>query len=152
VKLAQRTINSIIDENFVFAKVLDYFGVAFYKYSGHTLEALCKEKNLPLDKVLRNMERYKPQSQFDKNTIATYPVDLIIEYLKHSHHIFIKQKLPYLARLIKAADGDVGVALARYNYGYGNVSKYAEDPTKVLPKETRDFGGLIMSYVEPAEE
>ena len=58
----------------------------------------------------------------------------------------------YLARLIKAADGDVGVALARYDYGYGNVSKYAEDPTKVLPKETRDFGGLIMSYVEPAEE
>jgi regulator of cell morphogenesis and NO signaling len=104
VKLAQRTINSIIDENFVFAKVLDYFGVAFYKYSGHTLEALCKEKNLPLDKVLRNMERYKPQSQFDKNTIATYPVDLIIEYLKHSHHIFIKQKLPYLARLINGLD------------------------------------------------
>jgi len=104
VKLAQRTINSIIDENFVFAKVLDYFGVAFYDYSEHTLEDLCREKNLPLDKVLRNMERYKPQNQVDKKTIATYPVDLIIEYLKHSHHVFIKQKLPYLARLINGLD------------------------------------------------
>ncbi len=104
MKLAQRTIHSIIDENFVMAKVLDYFGVAFYKYSERTLEALCSEKNLPLETVLRNMERYKPLSQVDRNTIANYPIDLIIEYLKHSHHIFIKQKLPYLARLIQGLE------------------------------------------------
>ena len=58
----------------------------------------------------------------------------------------------YLARLIKASDGDVGVALARYNWGYGNVSKYAKDLTKVLPQETKDYGGLIISSMAPSEE
>jgi len=115
VRLAQRTINSIIDENFVFAKVLDYFGVAFYQYSEHTLEQLCNEKSISLEKVLRSMERYKPSSEVDKATLSNYPVDLIIEYLKHSHHIFIKQKLPYLARLINGIDNRTGVNKALAN-------------------------------------
>lgn len=115
MKLAQRTINSIIDENFVFAKVLDYFGVAFYQYSGHTLEQLCEEKGIPLEKVLRSMENYHSSNEVDKSTLNTYPVDLIIEYLKHAHHVFIKQKLPYLARLIKALDGRSGVSKSLAN-------------------------------------
>lgn len=110
MKLAQRTINSIIDENFVFAKVLDYFGVAFYQYSDHTLEQLCREKGIPLEVVLRNMEHYRANGHVDKSTISTYPIDLIIEYLKHSHHVFIKQKLPYIARLINGLDQHSGVS------------------------------------------
>jgi regulator of cell morphogenesis and NO signaling len=30
---------------------------------------------------------------------VSYPIDLIIEYLKHSHYLFVKQKLPYIGRL-----------------------------------------------------
>ncbi len=110
MKLAQRTINSIIDENFIFAKVLDYFGIAFYKYSGHTLEQLCVEKGIELEKVLYNMEKFRSSGEIDKTTLSTYPVDLIIEYLKHSHHVFIKQKLPYLARLINGLDNRSSVS------------------------------------------
>jgi regulator of cell morphogenesis and NO signaling len=41
--------------------------------------------------------------------LVAYPVDLIIEYLKHSHFLFVKHKLPYIANLVEsfsANDGD----------------------------------------------
>lgn len=128
MKLAQRTINSIIDENFVFAKVLDYFGIAFYQYSSHTLEQLCEEKGISLEKVLLNMDNYKSADDLDKFTLNTYPVDLIIEYLKHSHHLFIKQKLPYLARLINGLSNR------------GSVSKSLTNDLKfIFPLFLEDF-------------
>jgi regulator of cell morphogenesis and NO signaling len=34
--------------------------------------------------------------------LVSYPIDLIIEYLKHSHFLFIKHKLPYIARLVES--------------------------------------------------
>jgi regulator of cell morphogenesis and NO signaling len=33
--------------------------------------------------------------------LMSYPIDLIIEYLKHSHFLFIKHKLPYIAKLVE---------------------------------------------------
>ena len=34
------------------------------------------------------------------SAVVTYPIDLILEYLKHSHFLFIKHKLPYIKKLI----------------------------------------------------
>jgi regulator of cell morphogenesis and NO signaling len=33
--------------------------------------------------------------------LVSYPIDLIIEYLKHSHFLFVKHKLPYIVRLVE---------------------------------------------------
>jgi regulator of cell morphogenesis and NO signaling len=51
--------------------------------------------------VIRELESQSLVKEADLPLI-TYPVDLIIEYLKHSHFLFIKHKLPYLARLIES--------------------------------------------------
>jgi regulator of cell morphogenesis and NO signaling len=34
--------------------------------------------------------------------LLTYPIDLIIEYLKHAHFLFVKRKLPYISRLVES--------------------------------------------------
>ncbi len=104
--LKDKKIRELVDQNKVRAYVLYYFGVKFYEYSEQTLEEVCTEKGLKLDQVLAELE--SPTENFQENDLPliSYPIDLIIEYLKHAHFIFVKHKLPYIARLVETFKAD----------------------------------------------
>ncbi len=97
----KKQINEIVDENYVHASVLYHFGIRFYDYYGKTLEQVCKERQLNVKQVISRLESVNIQSQVPDITLSSYPIDIIIAYLKHTHYIFIKQRLPYLAKLIE---------------------------------------------------
>jgi regulator of cell morphogenesis and NO signaling len=101
VSITKKKIEELVDENYIYASVLYYFGIKFYDYSEKTLEEVCKEKGLNIENVLSNLESVSAMANDKKVSLIAFPVDLVIEYLKHSHYIFIKQKLPYIARLIE---------------------------------------------------
>jgi regulator of cell morphogenesis and NO signaling len=101
IALKDRRIAELVDQNYVHAYVLFFFGIRFYEYSEFTLEQVCKTKGLKTEQVVRELESPTHVHEADLPLI-TYPVDLIIEYLKHSHFIFIKHKLPYIAKLVEA--------------------------------------------------
>lgn len=96
-----KKITELVGENYVFASVLYYFGIRFYDYSEKTLEQVCAEKGLDIDVVISRLESIVGEKENVEVELLGYPIDLIIEYLKHAHYIFIKQKLPYIARLIE---------------------------------------------------
>lgn len=93
-------IAELVDQNYVHAYVLFYFGIKFYEYSDSTLEQVCQQKGLKIEQVVKELE-FPTHLQEADLPLVTYPVDLIIEYLKHSHFLFIKHKLPYIARLVE---------------------------------------------------
>lgn len=97
--LRTKRITQLVEANYVYAYVLYYFGIRFDDYPGQTLEAVCTEKGLNLEQVIRELEN-PHLLQEEHVPLISYPVDLIIEYLKHSHFLFIKHKLPYIARLV----------------------------------------------------
>ena len=99
IALKDRRISELVDLNYVHAYVLFYFGIRFYDYSEQTLDQVCKEKGLRVDQVVREMESPTYLREADL-PLVSYPIDLIIEYLKHSHFLFVKHKLPYIARLV----------------------------------------------------
>ncbi|MCW5912245.1 MAG: iron-sulfur cluster repair di-iron protein [Cyclobacteriaceae bacterium] len=100
--MKSRSIAELVEQDNVRAYVLYYFGIRFYEYSEHTLEQVCREKGLSLDTVVRELER--PGENFTESELPlmSYPLDLIIEYLKHAHFIFVKHKLPYIGRLVES--------------------------------------------------
>jgi regulator of cell morphogenesis and NO signaling len=100
IALKDKRIADLVDQNYVHAYVLFYFGIRFFDYSEQTLEQVCREKGLRLDQVVRELETPTYLQEADLPLIS-YPIDLIIEYLKHSHFLFIKHKLPYIARLVE---------------------------------------------------
>ncbi|MFZ6008890.1 MAG: iron-sulfur cluster repair di-iron protein, partial [Bacteroidota bacterium] len=55
---------------------------------------------LKVEQVVRELESPTHLHEADL-PLVSYPIDLIIEYLKHSHFLFIKHKLPYIARLVE---------------------------------------------------
>lgn len=101
VALKNKRISELVDQNYVHAYVLFYFGIHFYEYSTLTLEQVCNQRGLKVDQVTREMETpsYLREAELP---LVSYPIDLIIEYLKHSHFLFIKHKLPYIARLVES--------------------------------------------------
>jgi len=94
-------ISELVDQNYIHAYVLFYFGIKFYEYSTLTLEQVCKQRGLKVEQVIREMESPTYLREADL-PLVSYPIDLIIEYLKHSHFLFIKHKLPYIARLVES--------------------------------------------------
>lgn len=98
--LKDRRIADLVDQNYVNAYVLFYFGIRFYEYCEFTLEQVCKKRGLKTEQVVRELE-FPSYFQEAELPLVSYPIDLIIEYLKHSHFIFIKHKLPYIARLVE---------------------------------------------------
>lgn len=98
--LKDTRIAELVDQNYVHAYVLFYFGIQFYEYSEFTLEQVCKKKGLKVDQVVKELESPSHLKEADL-PLVSYPIDLIIEYLKHSHFLFIKHKLPYIARLVE---------------------------------------------------
>jgi regulator of cell morphogenesis and NO signaling len=99
--LKDKRIAELVDQNYVHAYVLFYFGIRFYEYSEYTLEQVCQKQGLKVDQVVKELEGPTHLKEADL-PLVSYPIDLIIEYLKHSHFLFIKHKLPYIARLVES--------------------------------------------------
>ncbi len=112
--IKSKRIAQLVDENYVHAYVLYYFGIRFDEYPEDTLEQTCARKGLRVEQVVRELENPTHLKEADL-PLVSYPIDLIIEYLKHSHYLFIKHKLPYIAGLVKSfkADHDEYVAVER---------------------------------------
>jgi len=104
--LKDKRIRELVDQENVRAYVLYYFGIKFYEYSEQTLEQVCLEKGLKLDQVLRELESPTENFQEADLPLVSYPIDLIIEYLKHAHFVFVKHKLPFMARLVDSFKAD----------------------------------------------
>lgn len=91
-----------MDQNNIRAYVLHYFGIKFYEYAEHTLEQVCQEKSLLIEHVVRELESPTGSFQDAELPLISYPIDLILEYLKHTHFLYVNQKLPYIAQLVKS--------------------------------------------------
>lgn len=100
--LADTRIEDLVVENRVRARVLFYFGIKFFEHSEQTLAQVCAERGLSLPHVLREFDQADADANPASLPLANYPVELMIEYLKHSHFLFVKHALPYLGRLIES--------------------------------------------------
>ncbi len=101
LKTDKKRIEEIVNDNYVYASVLHYFGIDFYATPEETLEEACAARGLNPTVVMEELERAGAENATEEDlSLFSYPVGLIISYLKHSHQIFIKRKLPYLASLI----------------------------------------------------
>lgn len=99
--LKNTPIQELVDQNYVHAYVLFYLGIRFYEYSELTLAQVCERCGLKVEQIVKELESPTHLKEADLPLIS-YPIDLIIEYLKHSHFLFIKHKLPYIARLVES--------------------------------------------------
>ena len=100
--LKDQLISELVEHNSVSAHVLFYFGIRFYEYTEQTLEQVCQQKGLRVEQVVKELESPGQNFKEEDLPLISYPIDLIIEYLKHAHFLFVKHKLPYIGRLVES--------------------------------------------------
>ncbi len=98
--LNQKKISELVGENYVYASVLHHFGIQFYDYSEQTLHQVCQEKGICMDALINGLESAIETDESEEPALVGYPVELVIEYLKHTHYLFVKWTLPYIASLV----------------------------------------------------
>ncbi len=124
--MVHKSVEHLVSENFVYAKVLDFFGVKFYEARDKTLEEVCRENNIKPEHLVSVLERSESRKSPEYQSLREYPVRLIVEYLKHSHQIFIKETLPYLLKKVEELDHD-------------HANEKAHDLKVVMPMFVEDF-------------
>ena len=93
-------LERLINENFIYAKVLHYFGVEYYESRNKTLSEICEEYKLDQSDVIEMIEKGVNGNEAQVLDLKGLPTSLIIAYLKHSHQLFIKDRLPYILKLV----------------------------------------------------
>lgn len=99
--MLNKNIVQLVDENFIYARALHYLGIKFMDFADKTLIEVCRERQININTILRTLDSFTLQSNSDETDLNAYPIGLIIGYLKHSHHTFIKYRLPYIHSLIQ---------------------------------------------------
>lgn len=125
--LKDRRISDLVDENYIHAYVLFYFGIHFYEYSSLTLTQVCEQRGLKVAHVVSELESPVHLQEADL-PLVSYPIDLILEYLKHAHFLFIKHKLPYISRLVET-----------FKAKHADYASVERDLKIVLPLFVKDF-------------
>lgn len=98
-------ILDIVDQNYIYATVLRFFGIDFYRHPESTLGQLCRDKQLDYSKVMKHLNQAGLHANpLESTCLVDYPADVIIEFLKDSHKQFIWHQLPYMADLIANID------------------------------------------------
>jgi len=96
----QKKISELVEENYVYASILHHFGIQFYDYSEKTLHQVCEDKGISVHALINGLESAINPEKPEDVALVGYPVELVIEYLKHAHYLFVKSKLPYIASLV----------------------------------------------------
>jgi len=106
--IINQNIIDLVSQNYVYAAVLHYFGIDFYNHTHQTLAQTCAEKGIDATILIKQLEGVVSKKRNSNSTdskksiqdIAHYPVELVIDYLKHSHRVFMRRSLPYMSKLV----------------------------------------------------
>ena len=100
----EKTIGQVVNENYVYARALHYLGIDFFETQNRKLKEICKERGLERQKIIKSFYLFDSCWRFSFEELKNHPIELLTEYLKYAHHLFIKDKLPYIVHLVKKWD------------------------------------------------
>ena len=105
----EKTVEQVVNENHVYARALHYLGIDFFEAPNRKLKEICKERGLERRQVIKTFYEFDSCNRFSFEELKSYPIELLTQYLKHAHHLFIKEKLPYIVHLVKKRSSAEGL-------------------------------------------
>lgn len=100
---AHTKVKDLVNQNYLIASVLYYFGVKIKDYKDFTFEDLCHKKGISTAAVIKEIDALDELTPHAYQHIFNQPLLVVLAYLKYSHKNFIKYRLPYIAKLIDEA-------------------------------------------------
>ncbi|MFT5618805.1 MAG: regulator of cell morphogenesis and NO signaling [Arenicella sp.] len=98
--IASMKLLDVVNHNYIYASVLRFFGIDFYKYPSAPLCQICQEKGVNFQMLSKHLQLAHKREVGVEDALVNYEADIVIDYLKDGHSKFIRQQLPYMADLI----------------------------------------------------
>ncbi len=103
--IRNKTILELVSDNHLLAAAFHFLGIQFENHNEHTLADICKQRGWDENTITQKIDEILASNKNAIN-LDVLPIDLLIEYLKHIHYIFIKQRLPFISDIIKNFEGE----------------------------------------------
>ena len=131
---ANRSVASIVNENFAAARVFKYFGIDFCCSGGATLADACRIAGADIESVCQALAE-NDDAKRGAIPFASWPTDLLIDYVLKIHHRGIRTKGPRLLEDIRRVAEVHGAAHPELNQLVELFAYSLEDLESHLQKE-----------------
>ena len=98
--MENKSVFDLVQNDFKYAKALNSFWIEFYNHYNSTFGEICSKIGVNKDSLLGYRISLDESFDIDIETLNGSRINLVIEYLKHNHSYFIKNRLPYIKSLI----------------------------------------------------
>ncbi len=119
-----KNVQELIDKDFVLARALFFLGVTYCDYKESSLNLVLNEAGITAEQLSRKVEELHAVELPGPVFFKPFQVDAIVEYLKHAHYIYIKEKIPFISMLIARLE---------------DSGKLTHDLKLIFPYVTEDF-------------
>lgn len=145
-----KTIGSLVAENFKAATVFQKFGIDFCCKGNRTIGEACETQNLDakdVEKEVLSVMAKRENAAIDYNS---WPIDLLADYIEKTHHRYVTEKIPelniYLNKLCKVHGARHPELLTIYKHFLAS----AEELTMHMKKEEDILFPFIREMVKAA--
>jgi regulator of cell morphogenesis and NO signaling len=95
-----RTVGSIVAEDYRTAAVFNTHGIDFCCKGGRSIEAACHEKGLDPDVLTREIEAALARGWHAGNDFTAWEPSRLIEHIERVHHTYVSQRMPLLVQFL----------------------------------------------------
>jgi len=104
--IPKSSIGKLVEQNYVFAAVLHFFGISFFDYEEKSLDEVCKKFKVNPAQIMSELENWAMKKEPTNEELFLHPIEVLVEYLKKKHHFFLRQELPFLSSMIEGIKPD----------------------------------------------
>ena len=104
INIAQQTLATIVTNSHFTVPVLEKYDLDFCCKGKRTLAEACKEKKLPLENILKELQQFTAPEEKLQMPFEQMNAEQLISYILIHHHFYVKQSMPtIIAHLQKVA-------------------------------------------------
>lgn len=89
----------LVHLNYLLLNVLNRFGIPL-GFADTSVEEVCKQQGIDVHFFLDIANTYHFKEYFPRKQLQKYPVQPVLQYLRNTHHYYIRQKMPELKILL----------------------------------------------------
>lgn len=94
--VTEKTIGQMVADNYRTAQVFKKHKIDFCCKGNRTLSEVATKKGLNLEILLQELDTVQANGQGDHLEVASWPLDLLADYIEKKHHRYVEQQIPIL--------------------------------------------------------
>jgi len=122
--------------------VISRFGIKL-GFGENTIEEICATQQLDTDFLLTILNTFHDPRYFADRHLKSFPVGLLISYLKETHKNYLNERLPYIALLINRLTETSSDHKTAYQLLMNFFVEYKKELTKHIEREEK----VVYPYV-----